>query len=129
MALDLTFNTPATSDSGTPLSVAYARIEATLAENEASLLLKVTFYESEAARLAGRKSIKLDEIPTELQNLIEAITPVQYANLDMTTIHNQLAGIFEIGSAHANYPATADQDWLGIQDIDVLNTVVTNMPT
>ena len=46
----------------------------------------------------------------------------------MTTIHNQIAGIFEIGSAHANYPVTADQAWLGIKDIDALNAVVTNMP-
>ena len=128
MALDLNFNTPATSDSGTSLSSAYARIQFTLAENEASMIIKITLYESEADRLAGRKSIHLDEIPQELQNLTEAITPVQYANVDMTAIHNQLAGIYEIGSAHANYPATADQNWLGIQDIDALNTVTANMP-
>ena len=128
MALDLVFNTPATSNTGNSISVAYGRIEATIKENEASISIKVDFYETEAARLAGRKAILIDEIPTELQTLLEAITPVQYANVDMTNIHNQIAGIYEEGSAHPNYPASADQAWLGIQDIDALNTVTTNMP-
>ena len=128
MALDLTFNTPATSNSGTDLSSAYARLDLQLHENEASMGIKVTFYESEADRLAGRSPITLDEIPAELNSFLENITPVQYANVDMSSIHTQIAGIYEIGSAHANYPATANQAWLGIKDIDALNAVAINMP-
>ena len=128
MALNFSFNTDATSDSGTVLSSAHARIQTTLHPSEEAITTRLRIYESEAAYLAGRKEIWLDEITESLRVFDAVITAGQFANLDMGTIHDQFVSILQEGSGHGNYPPDADQAWLGIQDIDILNTVTKAMP-
>ena len=129
MAINLTFNTQTQSNSGTYLSAAHIRLQVTLKPEEDKASIRLRVFEDEASYLAGRNEIWVDAVTGTLKIFETTMTAGQYANVDMGIIHDQLVGILEEGSAHANYPAEADQDWLGIQDIDILNLATKVMPS
>ena len=128
MALQLNFNTPVNSDSGTSLLAVYARLDLSVDKSETSVVIKIYYYENEQAYLDNRNQIQLDEIPNDLNYISAAINGGQYANIDMTSVHNQYKDILLNGSNANNYPEGADQSWLGLLAIDPLNTIIVEMP-
>ena len=133
MALNVTFNTPATSNTGASLDSVHIRLDMSVLYVENQIELRHKIYVDEAAFLAERDSIILDEIPSYLQFILSIITPVQYADVDMTNAHNQLKAFIEDGESAPNWPFSSDPilypPFLGIKDIDILNSVTVVMPT
>ena len=129
MALTLNFNTTATTDSGTSLTSAYARLETITNSDEATITIKILFYESEQAYSDNRLPILLDEIPKGLGILVVDITPAQYVSVDMSNVHTYFRNVLLNGNNLGSYPDHADQSWMGLLGIDPLNTITIVMPT
>ena len=130
MALEFSFNTQTTTNSGTKLDLAYARLQVTLLPDEANAVIRLDLYESSTAFMNNRSTIILDEIPSELHQFTAPITPVNYANLDMTNIHNQMRQILLIGASSNNFPPIAtNPNWGGLESIDPSNAITVTMPS
>lgn len=133
MALNVTFNTPATDNTGRPISSAHIRLVVELPDNENKVIVRFGIWYNEQAYLDGRPEILVDEIPEYLNYIETDITPTQYASVDTTNAHNQLKGFIEEGELHVNWPfANADPpypEFLGIKIIDPLNAVAVIMPS
>ena len=106
----------------------YARLALTLADDEINLIVSISYYEKEQSYLDNRNAIVIDQIPMEINKIISQVTGSQYANIDMTTVHNQYKDILLNGSNATNYPPGANPTWLGLIDIDPLNIITVVMP-
>lgn len=129
MALEFSFNTQTTTDSGTKLDIAYGRLQVILLPNESEAQIRLDLYESSTAFFDNRKPVYIDEIPKSLHSFVGPVTGAQYSDLDMSNIHNQMRGVLLTGSDHGAYPDVADPDWLGLESYDPSNAILTVMPS
>ena len=128
MALDFTFNTPVTDQTGDSLDTAYGRLSAELTDNEDSVYVKLSIYKTLNDRLNNRAKLKLDEIPAEIMSIVFPLTPLEWLVLDMGAIHDDYIDILKSGAGAPKYPQTYNQNWLGLEDINPTNDVVKVMP-
>lgn len=76
-----------------------------------TLTIQMKPYRSDVLRDEGRSPLTLyysgqntaNEIPNYLGKIKVDLSVVQYANLDMSTIHNQLKNILELGSSYGSW--------------------------
>ena len=129
MALIFSFNSAVYTDSGTPLSSAYARLKTFLFNDEETVQIQIELYESELAYNDRRRRIWIDQIPTLIKVIMGTLSSNNYKNLNMTAMHNQVKGILLEGYNHNNYPDYADPSWPGLEGVDVFNTITIDMPT
>lgn len=111
MGLTITGVNVKTKD-GDDLTSFYIDIESRLTEKPSpKITAELKPYRSEADLDAGFRTLQLydsgqglaTDVPSQLRTIIDDLTPVQYGNVDMTQVHNQLAALLEQGDAHARW--------------------------
>lgn len=85
--------------------------------------IKLRAYRSEEELDAGSDPVELrdtnqglaSDVPKYLGSIQDDLTPAQYANLDMTQIHNQLRDLLIQGDSHARWAdlTPGNQIWAG----------------
>ena len=90
----------------------WIKVESTLGEKPTpKILVKLKAYRSETDHDAGYNNLQLEDtgaglatdVPSQLSNLNDDLTPAQYANVDMTTIHNKVRDLLIQGDSHAQW--------------------------
>lgn len=120
---------------GDDLTSFWIEVEAKLIEKPSpKVSVELRAYRSEADKDAKFRTLQLHDsgqglatdVPNYLRLLQKDLTPVAYANLDMTAIHNQIAGLLEDGNADALWAdqTFASQSWAGFGS----PTVAVDMP-
>jgi len=128
MALDFTFNTPVTDQTGDVISSAYGRLGARILDDEQTIKIALTIHKTEIDRDNGRNDLTIDEIPRDIMQITFLVTGGEWSAVDMAAWHDDYIDILKEGSAAPKYPPAYDQSWLGLEAIDPLNTVVKTMP-
>jgi len=96
--------------------------------------VELVSFRTEADRDSGYTNVRFidtgaglaTDVPAYLRFIIDTLTPVQYANVDMTQVHNQVRDLLIQGDAHARWDELigAEYVWAGFGS----GNVVTDMP-
>lgn len=87
-------------------------VQSRLAEKPTpKILVSLKAYRTEADYDAGYQQLNLEDtgaglatdVPARLHSIVDILTPVQYANVDMTQVHNQLRDLLIQGDSHARW--------------------------
>jgi hypothetical protein len=109
---------------GDDLTSFYIDIASSLTEKPSpKIIVELRPYRSEADLDAGFRTLQLydsgqglaTDVPQQLRTIVDGLTAVQYGNVDMAQVHNQLAALLEQGDAHARWDELigADTVWAG----------------
>jgi len=119
---------------GDDLTGFYVDVQSRLTEKPSpKIVVELQPYRSETLYDSGHRTLKLldtgqgleTDVPHILGTITDDLTPVQYADVDMTQVHNQLAAILEQGDSHARWNELfGDAVWAGFG----ASTVAVDMP-
>ena len=109
---------------GDDLTSFYIDVQSRLQEKPSpKIIVELIPYRSEADLDAGFRSLQLydsdqglaTDVPHYLRSITDTLTPVQYADVDMTQVHNQLSAILEQGDSHTRWDELlgANNVWAG----------------
>ena len=116
-----------TLDQGETRSTLYARLKVVLENNETTISAHMTVWRSESDYNNGKRSGRVTKIP--IYDFKDILTGPQYANVNMTQVHNKIAAILEQGDSHPEWDAIVGPgiQWDGL-DQWAANAVTVDMP-
>ena len=100
MAINISL-TGLTNTDGETLSGAHIRIRKFEETDETTIRINLQMWRTETDFLADRRDIWIEEIPQNFRNIVDSLTPSQYANVDNEGIQRKIADMIEQGTGHS----------------------------
>lgn len=119
---------------GDTITTFWLHVSAQLTEKPSpKIVVQLVPFRSESNYDQGSSNLNLEDtrqglstdVPRAISNIVSNLTPVQYANVDMSLIHNRVKDILEQGDSYVNWNTLfGDLVWAGFG----ANTVTVELP-